>query len=315
MDPMRNFNATFAAEIALPGRVAFVSQSGTLGTAILDRCLGEHVGFSKFISIGTMADVGWGDLIEYLGDDPNTDSILLAMESVGDAAAFLSAARAVAPGKPIIVITSGRTGAAAKAAASHAGALTGSDDVLDAAFRRCGVLRVDRIDDLFAMADILAKQPPSAGRRLAIVTNSGGPGVLITDALPAAWTPDEGHRRAIAETFEAASAAKRTLLTELESKRVLAAYGIPVVETRLASSADEAAAHAEAIGYPVVLKLNSTAVTHKAAVGGVHLHLSSLAQVRAAYAAIERETGAVWSRSPAIARWDFLRSRLRWRAA
>ena len=130
-----------------------------------------------------MLDVGWGDLINYLGDDPHTHSIVIYMESIGDARSFLSAAREVALTKPIIVIKAGRTAAAAKAAASHTGALTGSDEVLDAAFRRCGVLRVNSISDLFDMAEVLAKQPRPTGPRLTIVTNAGGPGVLATDTL------------------------------------------------------------------------------------------------------------------------------------
>src|SRR5678816_2865751 len=130
-----------------------------------------------------MLDVDWGDLIYHLGDDPHTRSILLYMESIGNARSFLSAAREVALTKPIIAIKVGRSGAAAKAAASHTGALTGSDDVLDAAFRRVGVLRVDTIEDLFGLAELLGKQPRPAGPRLAIVTNGGGPGVLATDAL------------------------------------------------------------------------------------------------------------------------------------
>src|SRR5213083_2577427 len=130
-----------------------------------------------------MLDVDWGDLIDYLGDDPRTRSIIIYMESIGDAHAFLSAAREVALTKPIIVIKAGRTAAAAKAAASHTGALTGSDDVLDAAFRRSGVLRVNTIADLFYMAEVLGKQPRPRGPRLTILTNAGGPGVLATDAL------------------------------------------------------------------------------------------------------------------------------------
>jgi acetyltransferase len=183
MNPLTGLNATFAKGIALPGNVAFISQSGALMTAILDWSLRERVGFSAFVSTGSMLDVNWGDLIDYLGDDPRTKSILIYMESIGDARAFLSAAREVSLNKPIIVIKAGRTDAAAKAAASHTGSLTGSDEVLDAAFRRTGVLRVDSIADLFAMADVLAKQPRPTGRRLAIVTNAGGPGVLATDAL------------------------------------------------------------------------------------------------------------------------------------
>jgi acetyltransferase len=183
MSPVSGLNATFAAGMALPGRVAFLSQSGALLTAILDWSLREHVGFSAFASLGSMLDVGWGDLIDYLGDDPNTRAIVLYMESIGDARAFLSAAREVAMTKPIIVIKAGRSEAASRAAASHTGALTGSDDVLDAAFRRAGVLRVTGISEVFHLADVLGKQPRPAGPRLAIVTNAGGPAVLATDAL------------------------------------------------------------------------------------------------------------------------------------
>ncbi|HVU14313.1 MAG TPA: acetate--CoA ligase family protein, partial [Phototrophicaceae bacterium] len=183
MRPLYGLNATFAAAIARPGNVAFISQSGALCTAVLDWSIQENVGFSAFISIGTMLDVGWGDLIYYLGDDPNTHSIVIYMESVGDARAFLSAAREVALQKPIIIIKPGRSEAAAHAAASHTGSLTGSDEVLDAAFRRSGVLRVERISDVFYMAEVLAKQPRPKGSRLTIVTNAGGPGVLATDAL------------------------------------------------------------------------------------------------------------------------------------
>src|SRR5438552_2843826 len=149
MSPLTGLNATFASAMARPGNVAFVSQSGALCTAILDWSLREQVGFSAFVSVGSMLDVGWGDLIDYLGDDPRTQSIVIYMESIGDARAFLSAAREVALTKPIIVIKAGRTEAAARAAASHTGALTGSDEVLDAAFRRCGVLRVSSRSELF----------------------------------------------------------------------------------------------------------------------------------------------------------------------
>src|SRR6185437_1052273 len=161
----------------------FLSQSGALCTAILDWSLREKVGFSVFASLGSMLDVGWGDLIYYLGDDPNTKSIVMYMETIGDARAFLSAAREVALTKPIIVIKPGRTEQAAKAAASHTGSLTGSDEVLEAAFRRAGVLRVTNIADLFYMAEVLARQPRPKGPRLTILTNAGGPGVLATDAL------------------------------------------------------------------------------------------------------------------------------------
>jgi acetyltransferase len=150
---------------------------------MLDWSEREVVGFSAFISLGSMVDVGWGDLITYLGDDPNTKSIVLYMETIGDARSFLSAAREVGLSKPIIVIKAGRTEAAAKAAASHTGSLAGRDDVLDAAFKRVGVLRVNTIADIFYMVEVLSKQPRPAGPRLTIMTNAGGPGVLATDSL------------------------------------------------------------------------------------------------------------------------------------
>jgi acetyltransferase len=183
MNPISGLNATFASAMANPGSVGFISQSGALCTAVLDWSFRENVGFSAFVSIGSMLDVDWGDLITYLGDDPRTKSIVMYMETIGNARSFLSAAREVALTKPIIVIKPGRTEAAAQAAASHTGSLTGSDEVLAAAFRRCGVLRVESIDDLFNMAEVLAKQPRAQGPRLTLVTNAGGPGVLATDAL------------------------------------------------------------------------------------------------------------------------------------
>lgn len=183
MNPITGMNATFAKGVARPGNVAFLSQSGALLTAILDHSFREQMGFSAFVSTGSMVDVGWGDLIDYFGSDPKTGAILIYMESIGDARAFLSAAREVSLAKPIIVIKAGRTDAAAKAAASHTGSLTGSDEVFDAAFRRTGVLRVDTIAELFSMAEVLGKQPRPMGPRLTIVTNAGGPGVLATDAL------------------------------------------------------------------------------------------------------------------------------------
>ncbi|MCP3137323.1 bifunctional acetate--CoA ligase family protein/GNAT family N-acetyltransferase [Pyxidicoccus xibeiensis] len=426
MRPPSGLNATFAGAMARPGNVAFISQSGALLTSILDWSLREAVGFSAIVSVGSMLDVGWGDLIDFLADDPMTRSILLYMESIGDARAFLSAAREVALTKPIIVIKAGRTAQAAQAAASHTGTLTGSDEVLSAAFRRTGVLRVDSISDLFYMAETLARQPRPAGRRLTILTNAGGPGVLATDALvagggelavlgedtrkaldaflPPQWShgnpvdvlgdadperyakalelagkdpnsdgllviltpqdmtrptqtadrlkpyaklhgkpvlaswmggsevvagerllndagiPTFGYPDTAARIFnymwrytynlaglyetptlaeepgarrdearrlvDEARAAGRTLLTEYESKQLLAAYGIPTVETRLATSEDAAVAEADALGYPVVVKLHSRTVTHKTDVGGVRLDLGSADAVRAAFRGI-----------------------------
>jgi acetyltransferase len=423
MLPHIGLNATFARPLALPGNIGFISQSGALCTAILDWSRSIQLGFSAFISIGSMADVNWGDLIDYLGDDPRTRSILLYMESVGDARSFLSAAREVALTKPIIAIKVGRSRAAAKAAASHTGALTGSDEVLDAAFRRVGVLRVDAIEELFGLAELLGKQPRPAGPRLAIVTNGGGPGVLATDALiecggklaelscntfdqlnkllPPHWShgnpvdilgdanpqtyakaveivardesndgllvilspqavtePAETARRLRASaklkgkpvlaswiggvgvragmeildragipTFEYPDAAarafcamwryshnldalyetpaltatadidnshaeqiinrarkaQRTLLTEIEATQLVATYGIPTVETKIAKNEEQAVEIAKRIGGPVVLKIYSEIVTHKSDVGGVKLNLRGVAAVRRAY--------------------------------
>jgi len=430
MSPIIGFNATFAKDMPKAGSVAMLSQSGALLTAILDWSHKEHVGFSAIVSTGSMLDVSWGDLISHFGDDPHTRSILIYMESVGDARSFLSAARAVALSKPIIVIKAGRSEAASKAAASHTGALTGSDDVLDAAFRRCGVLRVPNIADLFYMAEVLGKQPRPKGPRLTILTNAGGPGVLATDALvanggelaslapetmeklnaflPAHWshgnpidvlgdaeaqryakaievaaqdpnsdgllailapqgmtnpteiaeqlkpyarnsgkpllaswmggtsvmageqvlndggvptfpypdtaaraftymwrytqslrslyeTPslaegpelDEAARAGVREIIENARQSGRLLLDEFESKAILARYGIPTVETRIARSEDEAAQQASQLGFPVVLKIFSHTITHKTDVGGVKLNLQDEAAVCKAYREIK----------------------------
>jgi acetyltransferase len=440
MLPHIGLNATFAKPLALPGNIGFISQSGALCTAILDWSVSIQLGFSAFISVGSMADVNWGDLIHHLGDDPHTRSILLYMESAGDARSFLSAAREVALTKPIIVIKVGRTGAAAKAAASHTGALTGSDNVLDAAFRRVGVLRVDTIEELFSIAELLGKQPRPPGPRLAIVTNGGGPGVLATDAviecggklaklspqtfdklnhlLPPHWSrgnpvdilgdaspetyakaveivardenndgllvilapqavtepsktaerlrafaklrgkpifaswiggtgvrpgveildhagiptfeyPDEAARAfcamwrygknldALYETpglitraeinrsradqiINEAKKSRRTLLTEIESKRILTAYGISVVQTEIATSESEAVDLAKQFGGAVVLKVFSETITHKSDVGGVKLNLHGAAAVRRAYREIEAAVGRIGDPGTAI---------------
>src|SRR5262249_27793837 len=161
--------ATFAAGMATQGTLGFISQSGALLTAVLDWSAREGIGFSSVVSLGSMADVGWGDLIDYLGDDPHTHSIVIYMETIGEARSFLSPAREVALTKPIVVIKPGRTAQAARAAASHTGSLAGSDEVLAAAFRRVGVLRVDSISDLFGAAEVLARQPRPRGPNLTIV--------------------------------------------------------------------------------------------------------------------------------------------------
>src|SRR5260221_1208215 len=183
MIPRLSLNATFASRLAKDGHLAFVSQSGALCSSVLDWSIRERVGFSGFFSVGSMVDVNWGDLIYHLADDWHTASILIYMESVGDARSFLSATREVALTKPIIVLKVGRTTPGATAVMSHTGAQAGSDEVFDAAFRRASVLRVNTLDELFGMAEVLGKQPRRRGSRLAIVTNGGGPGALAADAL------------------------------------------------------------------------------------------------------------------------------------
>lgn len=431
MNPTIDLNATFAKSISQKGSVAFLSQSGALQTAILDWSEKEQVGFSAIVSTGSMLDIGWGDLIYHFGDDPHTRSILIYMESVGDARSFLAAAREIALAKPIIVIKTGRSEAASRAAASHTGALTGSDEVLEAAFRRCGVLRVQNIADLFYMAEVLSKQPRPRGPHLSIVTNAGGPGVLATDALMAtsgeltvlspdtihslddflspnwsrsnpvdvladadaeryvkavdivskdaagdgllaiiapqgladptqvarqmgqfahstskpiiaSWMGGEGvaegtailnaagiptfsypdtaaraftymwrytyNLRGLYETpaliegpdfsdearikaediLNSVRDSGRTMLNEFESKQVLAAYGIQVVDTRIAENEADAVACSRSIGYPVVLKLLSNTISHKTDVDGVHLRLQDADQVRTAFRAIHQ---------------------------
>jgi acetyltransferase len=181
--PPSGLNASFASAMAKPGRIALLSQSGAICTSILDWARERNIGFSTFVSVGTMLDVDFADLIDYFSDDPKTSSIVLYMESVGDVRKFISAARAAARSKHVILVKAGRHEAGAKAAASHTGALAGSDAVFEAAVRRAGVLRVTTIPDLFNMAEILAHQPSPRGPGLAIVTNAGGPGVMATDAL------------------------------------------------------------------------------------------------------------------------------------
>ncbi|MGH7222095.1 MAG: GNAT family N-acetyltransferase [Gemmataceae bacterium] len=426
--PPSNLNASFAASMAAPGKVALLSQSGAICTAILDWARQAHVGFSSFVSVGSMLDVDFADLIDHFADDAATQSIVLYMESIGDVRKFLSAARGVSRTKPIIVVKAGRHEAGARAAASHTGAMAGSDAVFDAAFRRAGVLRVETIPDLFNMSEILAMQPPPRGPGLAILTNAGGPGVMATDALmlaggqlaplsaetlarlnaalPPFWShanpidllgdatperyrlavetcgpdanvegililltpqamtdPTETARqlqpfahlpnkpvlacwiggtavregiellntagiptfdapesairaflhmvqyrrnqellyetpealpenvapdtRRVQQLFGHVRAAGRTLLTEVEAKDVLAAYGLPVVPAVACRTVEEAVAAARKIGYPVVLKLLSSTLTHKSDVGGVQLNLADEKAVRAAFAAIE----------------------------
>jgi len=181
--PSVNLNVTFINRMPKPGNIAFISQSGALGSAILDWAMHENIGFSNFVSIGSMIDVDFGDLIDYFGTDPKTKSILMYIEGLTDARKFMSAARHFARAKPIIVVKAGKFGESAKAAASHTGSLTGEDIIYDKAFRRAGIVRVDEIADLFNCAEVLGTQPLPRGPNLAIITNAGGPGVMATDAL------------------------------------------------------------------------------------------------------------------------------------
>jgi len=181
--PRIGLNASFAHTGALPGKIAFVSQSGALVTGVLDWAKSRGIGFSKFISLGDSADIDFGDLLDYLASDGETHAILLYMEDVREARKFMSAARAAARSKPVLVVKAGRVAEGAKAASSHTGALAGSDDVYDAAIRRTGMLRVLTTEDLFRAVETLARARPLHGERLTIVTNGGGPGVLATDAL------------------------------------------------------------------------------------------------------------------------------------
>jgi acetyltransferase len=181
--PGVTLNTTFSKVHPEPGNIAFISQSGALGGAILDWAINNHIGFSLFASLGSMLDVDFGDLIDFLGDDEETRSIILYMEGIGNAKKFMSAARGFAQNKPIVVIKSGRFSESAQAAHSHTGAMAGDDEVYDAAFKRVGVVRVDTIQDLFDAAAILDSKHLPRGPSLAMISNAGGPGVMATDAL------------------------------------------------------------------------------------------------------------------------------------
>jgi len=427
--PGIGLNASFAHTGALSGKIAFVSQSGALVTGVLDWAKSRGIGFSKFISIGDSADVDFGDVLDYLASDADTHAILLYVEDIRHARKFMSAARAAARSKPVLVVKAGRAPEGAKAAASHTGALAGSDAVYDAAIRRAGMLRVSSTEDLFAAVETLARAKPLRGERLTILTNGGGPGVMATDALisrggklaalseetgrlldtvlPTTWShgnpvdiigdaPAERYLKAteilskdtqsdaillihaptaivpsieiakvLAPLAQAASstviacwlggnavaparqlfseagiptydtpeeavggfmqivqyhrnqnllmqvppslpvdfvpdrakaqalvrevlADGRTMLSEPEAKIMLAAYGIPVVETRIAETADQAMLHAQEIGFPVALKILSPEISHKTEVGGVMLDLDTADAVGAAAQAMQK---------------------------
>jgi acetyltransferase len=181
--PTVGLNASFLAVQPPPGDIALISQSGALGTGMLDWAVSAHVGISLFASVGAMVDVDFADLVDFLGEDPHTRSILIYMETIGNARRFMSAARSFARSKPIIVLKPGRYAESARAALSHTGSMTGDDEVYEAAFRRVGVLRVHEVGDLFHAAEVLDSRRLPVGPGVAIVTNAGGLGVMATDSI------------------------------------------------------------------------------------------------------------------------------------
>ncbi len=181
--PLIKLNATFTSKTAQPGKIAFISQSAALCASVLEWASEAHVGFSAVVSVGSMLDVDFGDLIDYFGTDAQTTSIVLYIESIKNARKFMSAARGFARAKPIVVVKAGRFRESAEAALCHTGALCGEDAIYDAAFRRAGVVRVEAIDDLFNCAEALAMQPNPKSPNLTIITNAGGPGIMATDFL------------------------------------------------------------------------------------------------------------------------------------
>ncbi len=429
--PGAALNASFSPGNALPGKLAFVTQSGALATAMLDWANSLGIGFSHFVSLGDSTDVDFGDMLDYLGSDANTRAILMYVESVKSARKFMSAARAAARNKPVILVKAGRAPAGAKAAASHTGALAGSDIVFDAAVQRAGMLRVDTLEALFDAAQTLSNIQhtwPLLGERLALVTNGGGAGVLAADSLslgggtlaelssttlaaldaclPPTWSkgnpvdiigdaPVSRYQAAlrvllaapevdgvlfmhaptaivsatliasaclplmqtarkpvlacwlggavVAAARQASAAAGiasyntpehataawmqlvhfnrnqlalqqlttasvpdllpdragaqrliqqalddgREWLGDADSQALLVAYGIPVVETRKTLDIEAAVLAADAVGYPVALKIISPQIIHKSDVGGVVLGLNSGAEVKAAAEAMQ----------------------------
>ena len=418
-------NASFAHIDILPGKIAFVAQSGAFCASVLDWAGANKVGFSHVVSLGDLADIDFGDMLDYLGSDADTEAILLYIESIGAGRAreFMSATRAAARNKPVIAIKAGRAAEGQRAAHSHTGALAGNDLAYDAALHRAGVLRVQDMGELFDAAETLTRSRAYRGDRLAIVTNGGGPGVLATDALiaaggrladlspetlqrldkvlPATWSRGNpvdiigdalGKRyadtlgaviadqsvdavmvlsvpTALASSAEAAQSVIEvlqesklpvftcwlgqahadparnllrqaglatyatpeaavgafmhtvrhhqdqialtqvphsepivipiqggdisdliitrlrdgaTMLSEVDSKMMLAAYGIPIAETRIAGGVDDAIEMASAIGYPIAIKIVSPQISHKSEVGGVALNIDSPDSLRAA---------------------------------
>ena len=250
-DPGVNMNATFAPVQPPPGRIAFSSQSGALGLAILDYARTLNLGISQFVSVGNKADVSGNDLLEFWEQDPGTDLVLFYLESFGNPGKFTQIARRVARTKPIVAVKSGRTVSGSRAASSHTGALAGSDAAVEALFHQSGVIRTDTIEELFDTALLLGSQPIPAGNRVAILTNAGGPGIMAADAcegaglsLPSldaktvkglkAFLPPEASTRnpvdmiasAVAESFEKAL---RLLIADKNVDAVIVIFVPPLV--------------------------------------------------------------------------------------
>ena len=207
--PSLGLNASFAASMPGDGHVAFVTQSGALATSLIDWAQGGRVGFSHVVSLGNMMDVDLGDMIDYLGQSPGTRSIILYVENVTNPRKFMSAARAFALGKPIVAYKAGRFAASAKPRSRTPERMAGEDSVYDAAFERAGIVRVDRIEDVFATAELLAHERRPSGPRLAIVTNAGGPGVMAADTLIARGgllaEPGQDTAKTLAEALPASA--------------------------------------------------------------------------------------------------------------
>jgi acetyltransferase len=431
--PDIGLNATFARGGALPGSLGLISQSGAVCVAMLDWARPNGVGFSSVVSLGGSTDVDFGEIIDYLASDPKTEHVLLYIEGIRDARRFVSALRAAARIKPVILMKVGRHPSGLRAAVSHTGAIVGTDDVFEAVVRRAGVVRVTTIGQLVAAAQALSSRVRVRGERLAVITNGGGPGVMAADraadlgvplaelapatlealkaSLPGNWshgnpidligdaaadryraavgacladpnvdgvltiltpqamgdpaesaaavietatasdkpliscwmgedsvqaaralfreariptfrTPEPAvemfahlssyyrNQRLLLQTpgplsqhvepdlegarliIEGALAERRTVLSEMESKALLAAFHIPIAKTVIARSAQEALLLAQEIGYPVAMKIDAHGVTHKSDVGGVRLNVPNAQAAREAYEDILASTAA-----------------------
>ncbi len=436
---LSKMNASFASHMPLEGKMALISQSGAICTTILDLSIREKMGFSYFISVGSMLDVDFGDIIDYLGNDYRVSSIVMYIENLNRFRSFMSAARAVSRIKPIIAYKAGRSKIGAKAATSHTGALTGEDQIYDTAFKRAGIIRVKTFEELFDCAELVAKQKLPKGFGLAIITNAGGPGIMAVDALddygmapvslnpetikklnkvlPAHWShgnpidilgdasperfrvaveicinapeinvlllltvpqglTDSGDiARSVSDfikeksfptfvswmggpemeegrkifnaagipTFNTSERAVRAfmdfyhyskniemlqevpkkipggdlkfnrekaktiiqegigrkngLLTEIEAKKLVSAYGIPVNLTKIAVCEDEAVYESHKIGFPVAMKISSRDIIHKSDAGGVRLNLTDEKDVRKAFKKVMTDAEAYNSKA------------------